>query len=1666
MGFLDDAFDVGKGFVDRIGETLQDTAWTIGAPAATAFDLARAGFDKDVTVGGSLLTGFQRGTQLFFGDDNDPNNPDDDEENLFSPGIQATMDGLEWVYDNAIAQPVGAALITEQRLLADLKGVEDNASPIDFGSAWAEADEKTGGYGRGTSVGREWAYLWKGFADGKALTNEGQQILDDQSRAFDFASGSADFFSRFFLDPTIVAGKAAKAARIAQVVHRLEPGSDIAALLQKQGGGVLAGFGKRHDAAIDFIVKPTATGKTRTAPEIYAAFGGLRNATDGPAIANLMENTVRSLRKQEVDEDTIKEQVRLISRASMGDGGALKEIDGKVSETKDALAQLYSSRNELEKAAEMAVAPRPRVFVGSSTGDLVEDVAARGEDYFASDEFIRLTDERLKAVSKDIRAAEQEAARHEKLRIFFAGTDDGAKGRVGVLSDQPLLASAVGARTTGLEKRAAREAGTPVGMDFVFQSSLWNHGIKAQVPVVGRLLQPKVLAPHIYFGQKAVRAFKQPAAAREIRLQDERAPITLNDFLKHSEVHPDTRMRLVSELAGAKTESQKQTIVDQAIGLARDSVIDAYRAKNPHLTDEVLQLVKNDLAKDYTWERHRSALTARMFTAHKLVGPDGEAKRGDIRIDSNGQPTYVLDTQIVNTIPLPDMKALEHVLHKHSNWVTDMAAWVKGDRAPDPGRIAEISRRLFDGAVGEKTYRADNLARTITNANMRAWQTEELMKTGLAGLTNMWKFLQLGTRPQAYIMRNLADSDMRAIAKVGPLAFAMHAAPRTVGIATAGGATRVKQHFAAAADDNALTALETDIEKFEDAWRATNDGDIVDEAYDDLLKERDALRARLHLYRTGGREGRRKAYGIFGDPGQKSIKTRAGEITGAFADDYGRMQRWKNASTLAAGIYGDTEKITYSHLTSGNWTYVDTSDPVHHMESWLHAVNAQLRQSKIGAKALELQAKHGDDPEKATAALLKWAKSTPEGRELMGRLQWTWANREQAAREVVGYVNHYLPSRALREKAVKERIKQDDLEAAFPDVELRPPVHGESLSLATERGNHAAKALNNFMSRYMTFISDAPEDQLARHPLYAAVYEQEAKRRAEFLLADPRIEHFTSGSIQKLIQDQAHKKAQDTLKRYMFDVATRSDLAHAMRFVSPFIAAWEDTVRKWGRIASEDPSILGKAYLAWNAPNSLGLVVDKDGKPVDRDNFTDANYMLLRAPSWVPGIGGKSLKVGDSEFRIPKQTVNIVLQGGLQPGFGPLMAIPVGKLQVANPSMEGLAKFVNPYGPPEGVWDAVAPSVFKRAEELINDQSRAHMYDTERIFMAMQHEYREDPLRFGNKPPTWEDAAERARSVGYLKLLNNFSNPFPAIFDSPYKLYVDAYRDLKSRERNEGHERGWADEQFIKGYGESFFPLVQGMSKNNAGLGSSAEAVEASKRYESLISKYGISADGQSNANLIRIIVGQEGEGDFNQSAHRWQESREISPASGETFRSVANSQEAAADADTALGWYKYRQFMNTVDGLANERGLRTYADDEELTATRKEFVENLKAENPAWRVDFESMDPGKFTRDLEALAEIATNPKVSGRDDMRAVREYLALRQALGEQLDELGITPGSQDAIPLKQEFTDAVQDLAGANIRFAEWIYHPFLERDPLLEPLTSVQNAPAASVSWGF
>jgi hypothetical protein len=1134
-------------FIDKLGETLQDAGWFVGAPVGAVVDIAKAGIQGDLSTKTALkavTTGFGNGTQLFFGDNT---GKDAGTQNLVSSVAKPAMDALEWVYDNGIAQPINFLNIEQQRAMADLTGTQDNASVTDFGSAWDRADETHGGYdGKGTSIGREWGYslaamqgilpgAWGKDSQFSSLTDEGQRALnegkDGAAKTFDVTSGLVDATSRLFLDPTILLGKASKALRVSKAIASIKDPAEIAGKLDQTRDWLFAGFGKRHEQAVQFAAAPN-----RSVGELVAAFPEL-----DPQVAAAMEQTNKGMRAAGRSEEEIADQFKLITRASMGDADALIQISDDAKVAKDALAAMQSKRDDLKTASEWATeysdSVTPEQVADKARGlDLAGDLELRGRDYFTSDDFIKITDARLNAVSKDITAAEQEAARQQRIKNLFAGTED-TPGVFGAGSDRPLLASTIGSKiplvggARKLERAAARERGETAGMDFVFQSTLWNKGVK-------------YAAPHIYLGQKALGAYGKMAQPREINVEDPNAALQLDTFLKHSALDPETRLSLVSKLAAAQGKGQRGQIVEQAIQKATESIVKKYKDENPHFTDETEKLVNIALQKEAAKTGARNAAHTQMFSAAKTE----DGARADMFVDDDGMVNFapLLPTQLTSRYGLPDLKRTEHVLRRHSNWITDVAEWAKGNRAPDPGRISEIASKVFDSKAEKFPGLEVRTANRAQMVNDFVWKREETAKLMLDNFNHHWKALTLVTRPLAYGSRVNIESALRMIATLGPAAYMMHALPRVVGMGTIGFASGARAWFKSHADHLREQELRKGMEKIEDA-HAAETGEKLTEGvlpeYDAMKSEHSLITAKLNLYRTGGRKGRREAYGVFGEAGHKSIQTRAGEMPGAFDTEQGRKNRSLDSSHTTADLLSDSWKLTAKSSQKTNWGYVPNTDIDNHMTSWLHAVNAQLMQSTVGKKAVQLLNASGDK-EEAVRDLARWATGTPEGRKLMGEMQWTAHDKSAYARRIIGHVDHYLPGPALKETAAKNgRVTQKELEAALPNIEDRPPVHGESIAVDTGRGSLLGEQINGTYSKILRWASDATEDQLARHPMYAAVYEQEVKRRAEFLMADPRVEGLTGGDIRKLVQDQAHKKARQAIKNYMYDVAATSDLS-------------------------------------------------------------------------------------------------------------------------------------------------------------------------------------------------------------------------------------------------------------------------------------------------------------------------------------------------------------------------------------------------------------------------------------------------------------------------------------------------------------------------------------------
>lgn len=194
------------GFGDRLGKIFGGLVDAVEAPFGLVKDLATAPFKDEADFDGLLHTINKRGQvrmgQVF--------------GNLFGPQqgvgaaigaipqgvrtpvrqvLQPISQGAEWIYKNVISEPIATTLLTAQ------------------GKSLTEAYSLA----QKTSMGQS-AAMMLGLEPG----TDGYQIV----------SGSLDAAARWFLDPTVVGGKALKAGKLALVTKPIEAGADVAKIAE------------------------------------------------------------------------------------------------------------------------------------------------------------------------------------------------------------------------------------------------------------------------------------------------------------------------------------------------------------------------------------------------------------------------------------------------------------------------------------------------------------------------------------------------------------------------------------------------------------------------------------------------------------------------------------------------------------------------------------------------------------------------------------------------------------------------------------------------------------------------------------------------------------------------------------------------------------------------------------------------------------------------------------------------------------------------------------------------------------------------------------------------------------------------------------------------------------------------------------------------------------------------------------------------------------------------------------------------------------------------------------------------------------------------------------------------------------------------------------------
>ena len=739
-------------------------------------------------------------------------------------------------------------------------------------------------------------------------------------------------------------------------------------------------------------------------------------------------------------------------------------------------------------------------------------------------------------------------------------------------------------------------------------------------------------------------------------------------------------------------------------------------------------------------------------------------------------------------------------------------------------------------------------------------------------------------------------------------------------------------------------------------------------------------------------------------------------------------------------------------LQSKGYGVVNPTDPGY-FEQW-----AQTLRQQFGNSAVVQRLAAGDSVEDVT----RWLAGSPAGRDLRKRLAID--DPAEYVTRISRFFDKYLPESSGLRVNLRE-ITANDLRSTFKDPTTLPVIHGHVLEEAVSNGSKLQ--IRTFINGAFKFLAQLPEDAWARNPLYVQLYRQEVRRRID-IVAGLKGGKLTTAD-QEAVMGAAHKVAVREMKKVLFNIERRSNLAGVMKFISPFFSAQENAYKTWLRMSVANPAIVNRGYMVWQAPNRAGLVTDQDGNPVPEGQTSGSDVIWFSVPKGFRGIPGMDSL---TQMGIPKQSLDIIFQGGMDVLYnkgnpnvfsdifpvGPYVAAPISEIVKDKPELEDAYKWALPYGPSKNLASNFLPAwsqKFISANKELDDAQFAKSYEL--IFAT---EMTNAKLN-GTKPPTAKEIMIKTQDYWKLRLYANLILPFSPRFDSPYQFYIQKSREYKQLYGME------ADAKFLKDFPE-YFAFTASTSKNPAKVDYTVAAVKNIKKYDGLISElYNI------EPKLIGFVVNEKDGYKFSQAAYQYLYDKKISPDSPDKYLSAISPAEAQKKNEAELGWIKYNQLMDVIDGeLANRRLTSiTQKGAEDLKAAKEavilglarqkdakgEFVLDPKTgtyAQTAWYDDYLDSDGSKTNRVVYGFSKILSDPEYKkdnkNNTTFKSLNVYFDIRKMFANELqkrDSKSIDAKSN--MDLRISFDSIIKKLKEDDpIGFAP-LYERFLSQDLVVD-----------------
>ena len=726
-----------------------------------------------------------------------------------------------------------------------------------------------------------------------------------------------------------------------------------------------------------------------------------------------------------------------------------------------------------------------------------------------------------------------------------------------------------------------------------------------------------------------------------------------------------------------------------------------------------------------------------------------------------------------------------------------------------------------------------------------------------------------------------------------------------------------------------------------------------------------------------------------------------------------------NAAVLMDNAFSESsKKLRNATELSGDWVVIKGTD-----ENWgpsyERVVNRQIRGSRFASILLQ------DGPRdqvmnKAKMFLLK----DPEGRQILKNLA-LGRNVDELVEANMQNIEALFPkyiSPELKRIASKRNLTQEDIAKYIP-VTGRPDVNAAQVSSAVGRGA-PARLWANLLENFYQGFGELPESALVRNPLFVDLY----RKRMDAVIKNA-IDTYPGDSIPpeylRSLEDKARQWARAEMRRTLYDTSERVDAASTLRYIFPFFGAFADVAEKWGKIILNDPSVIRKLETIYDSPDRSGMVEERDG----------IKYIN------IPGEWAKWLRFDSRPFSIPKPSLNLIYQGNAwwNPGAGWFVQYPLSAYIKKYPEKETnrIVKEILPYGPQD---TSVRNFLLQNAaaRRLFDGFDPESPLRSNLTVLVMAEESHKFATGQRDTAPTPKEIDGKVKWIIGLDVVSRITLPFATQTRSPYQFWIDEYQRMREEDPLK------AAENFYAKYGDEYYYFTTSLSKNYTGVSATVEADKRAKQLSDLIA---------TNPEYGWFLVGDANAGEFSPTVYRNQRTQAVAPGSTTTFRGAQDPYEAIAETNAERGWILYNKAMDRIEAERISRGVKSLESRgaEDLKQLKSDFVAALSQENPDWASVRGKIDTRKVMNFLTFAKKATSDPRLSSRNDMKTMAEYLKGRDYITSLLAQRPSKNINNEAnADLKEMWSAFTGALIDKDVTFNR-VYTRILENDTLLERL---------------